>query len=131
MYMSKTLKERVPIMVGKFHDEAGQVVIMTPDRKTFIVSRFDITTPVLCCNICGISALHKIDKQKKEYAECPDHSRHQYEAFYVAMNDTKKYNREARREARKQANHWLNKWLKLVEERATQQEASNNGQRTA
>ena len=116
MFATRTIIGGYPLIVGEFYEDA--VLASTPDGQVFRIPRFWIETPVLCCAKCGKAALVKRDKFKRiDYAECPDHVRHMYEMCYVAMNDSKQYNREQQRKLHKQANRWLKIWLSVVQSR--------------
>lgn len=110
-------KSRTPLAVGQWHDD-GILTVATPDGTTYRIPRFDIETPILSCSRCGLAVLLKTEKHsKKEYAECPQHARHMYEALFTGSHDVKRYNRAARHKMYKQAIHWLNRWQREFEAR--------------
>ena len=120
MFTTRTIDEsHTPLLVGEFYDDA--VIARTPSGEILRVSRFFIETPQLCCSNCGKAALLKHDKrQRKDYAECPDHARHMYDAMFAASHDTKQYNRKQRHKFYAQAVHWLGVWQRVFESRTNQ-----------
>lgn len=117
IYTTRALDaERTPLLVGQFHEDS--VVVRTPKGEILRVSRFDVETPVLCCDRCGKAALLRKDKVTgKQLAECPDNARHQYETFYAASHDVEHYDRKQRRDLAKQAQAWLGQWRREFERR--------------
>lgn len=118
MYITHTIDtSRTKLVVGKFYED-GDLLVVTPKREALRIPRFWVETPQLVCPKCGLPALQKTEKHThNEYAECPDHARHMYEALYAASHDVKRYNHKQRRDIHKQAGHWLNVWRRTVETR--------------
>jgi len=114
MYITHTITpDHTKLVVGQFYENTDLLVV-TPKRETLRIPRLLVETPVLCCPKCGKPALLKVEKHtKREYAECPDHARHTYEALYAASHDNKRYNRAQQRKLHKEAGVWLKAWRRV------------------
>lgn len=107
-------------------DGVAYVEIFTPDLGQLCIPRYSVTTPVLVCSKCFKPVLRRINKKTgKEFAVCPDNSRHLYEMFYAASHAIDKYNRATRKAFSKKAIAALQDWKRQVEKRMQDQDTED------
>lgn len=115
--MTKTITpDHTPLVVRDFTHDG--IIAVNPIGETLEVPRRLVFAPELYCMKCGRRAIAKHDKKRnKDYAECPYHAKHMYDALYAAAKDVKRYNRHTRRQFRDQAQKWLRNWRSTAKSR--------------